>query len=280
MEEQEAVGTLEITDAEMRSITDALFKRHGVDFMCYEPKSLKRRFTRLLHIYKLKSSAELWMKVLREPGFIHVMINEITVGLTSMFRDPELWKWMARELPARFGAHREIKIWHAGCSTGEELYTMGIVLKETGLLPKAKALATDINSDALATAKKGQYHKVKIVDYATKYQQYKPSGNLASYYTHQDEMHLQMDTALVKHVDFQLHNLVTQPMQKKFDLIFCRNVMIYFDQVTKVKLLKQFHGCLNPGGLLIIGFFDSIVPLIDKGMFNYDDIDLRVFRKV
>jgi chemotaxis protein methyltransferase CheR len=273
------VETVEITDAEMRSITDAIYKRHGVDFMCYEPKSLKRRFTRILHLYKLTSSAELWMKVLREPTFIHEMVNEITVGLTSMFRDPELWKWLYKELIQNFATRRDIKIWHAGCSTGEEIYTMGIVLKEAGLLGRAQALATDINTDAMATAQKGVYHKIKTVEYAQKYSGYHKGGDFSKYYTNQD-MHVTMHKELINHVQFQPHNLVTEPMNRKFDIIFCRNVMIYFDQQTKVKLLKQFHACLNPGGLLIIGFFDSIVPLIDKGMFNYNEIDLRVFRKI
>lgn len=268
----------EMTDEEMNSLTDAIFKRHGVDFTCYEPKSLKRRFSRILHLYKLGSSVELWMKILKEPSFIHEMINELTVGLTSMFRDPSLWVHLKKEILPSLASKPEIKIWHAGCSTGEELYTMGIVLEDAGLLHKAKSLATDINSKFIDEAKAGRYHKIKLVDYEQKFKEYNPLCHFQKYY-HTEVNEGVMDAKYIKHVNFRLHNLVTETMQQQFDIIFCRNVMIYFDQATKIKLLKQFHQSLRPGGHFIIGYFDSIMSLIDKDMYTYENLDLRIFRK-
>jgi chemotaxis protein methyltransferase CheR len=269
---------IEMTDAEMNSLTEAIYKRHGVDFTCYEPKSLKRRLSRVLHVYKLSSSAELWMKILREPSFIHEMINELTVGLTSMFRDPTLWKHLRDKILPEFKNKPQLKIWHAGCSTGEELYTMGIVLEDTGLLQKASSLASDINTKFMDEAKEGKYHKIKTVDYEQKFKEYNPHGTFQRYYTtNGNETHF--DKKYIKHVDFKSHNLVTEKMNQKFDIIFCRNVMIYFDHATKIKLLNQFHECLNPGGYFIIGFFDSIMPLIDKEMYSFENLDLRIFRK-
>jgi len=273
------VEITDLSDAEIDSLTDAIFKRHGIDFTGYEMKSLKRRVLRILHLHKLSSIHELWAKILKEKDFVHEVVNEISVGLTSMFRDPELWVHLKERILPSLATKPGINIWHAGCSSGEEIYTMAIVLKEIGLLSKAKALATDINSDALKTAKEGSFHKIKMIEYTNHYDKYNPKGKFSDYYKVEDS-YAHMFLTLNQHVTFNQHNLITQPMPKKFDIIFCRNVMIYFDQPTKEKLLQQFHQALNPGGYFIIGFFDSVVSLIDKNMFAFEHPNLRIYRKM
>ena len=219
------------------------------------------------------------MKLLREQDFIHRFVDEIAVGLTSMFRNPVLWTSLRDDVLETMRHKQQISVWHAGCSTGEEVHTMSIVLKESGLLSKARLTATDISTTALAAAKVGEYHILKIDKYKDNYFQYNAKGRLEEYYQPTKEG-IQMNDELSQHVDFKAHNLVTSAPPGKFDIIFCRNVMIYFDQPTKARLLDQFSEHLNEGGYLITGFFDALIPLIDKKKYRIANIGAKVFQKM
>jgi chemotaxis protein methyltransferase CheR len=279
MEIGQPVETIVISDEELKSLTDAIHKRHGIDFSCYEPKSLKRRVVRTLHIFKLSAVHELWIKILKDHSFIYPFMDEISVGLTSMFRDPVLWKKMRYLLNEGFADKKELSIWHAGCSSGEEAYTMGIVLKESSFNKPVKALATDISNQAIATAKKGEYNIMKIDEYDRNYMHFNPTSTLKKYYAPNHDVAI-MDPGLIRHVTFEHHNLITDPVTKKHDIIFCRNVMIYFDSIAKLRLFDKFHDSLNPGGLFIIGFYDAVLPLVDTAKFRVLDMDAKIFQKI
>jgi chemotaxis protein methyltransferase CheR len=120
-----------ITEEELKALTDAIHQRHGIDFGCYEPKSLTRRVIRALHIFNMSSAHDLWVRILKDRAFIYPFMDEISVGLTSMFRDPVLWRKLRNMLSHEYKSKSSLSLWHAGCSTGEEVYTMGIVLKES-----------------------------------------------------------------------------------------------------------------------------------------------------
>ena len=273
------MSSITITDEELNSLTHAILRRYDIDFTCYEPTSLKRRVARSISVLKLESIHELWVKLLKDRSFIYPFIDEVSVGLTSMFRDPVLWRALKSEVLETLRQKDQIDIWHAGCSTGEEVYSMGIVLQESGLLRKARGLATDISEAALATARQGNYHELKMAEYARHYLQYNPVG-LFQRYHQADSTGSTMKTSLVQHVDFQLHNLITDPSPRQFDLIFCRNVMIYFDHPSKVRLLQQFYEHLHEGGYLIIGFYDALIPLMDKKQYQIKNLDAKVFQKI
>lgn len=279
METGSSVETIVISDEELKSLTDAIQQRHGIDFSCYEPKSLKRRVVRTLHVFNLNAVHELWIKILKDRSFIFPFMDEISVGLTSMFRDPILWKKMNLLLNGDLAYKKELSIWHAGCSTGEEVYTMGVVLRESSFRNQATARATDISNQAMAMAKKGEYNTMKLEEYDKNYLQFNPAGTLKKYYTINTDSAF-MDTNLIRHVTFEHHNLITDPFSKKHDIIFCRNVMIYFDNTAKRKLFDKFHESLNPGGLFIIGFYDAILPLIDTTKFKVLDMDAKIFQKI
>lgn len=270
---------LDITDVEVNSLTDAIMKRHGVDFTCYEPKSLKRRVLRAMSVYKLTSIHELWMKILKERDFIHPFINELSVGLTSMFRDPGFWTALSKILPGMVNERGKIDVWHAGCSTGEEVYTLNIVKKELELDGKIKSYASDMNTDAIAHGMKGQFHILKLAEYEHNYKKYNTKGNLSKFYE-KHEKHGQMDLELIKDVKFEMSNLITDINPNKYDIIFCRNVMIYFDGGAKKIVLDRFYQSLKPGGLLIIGFFDALVPILDKNKFEFYDLSQKIFRRI
>lgn len=268
-----------ITEEELKSLTDAIHQRHGIDFGCYEPKSLTRRVIRALHIFKMKSAHELWVRILKEHSFIYPFMDEISVGLTSMFRDPVLWKKMKSMLRHEYKTRPSLSIWHAGCSTGEEVYTMGIVLKESQYTGKVTAKASDISMQAMETAKKGEYYHLKIDDYVSNYKEYNPLGSLGNYYTTAGSLS-KLDTSLIKHVTFEYHNLITDPFNARYDIIFCRNVMIYFDNNAKRKLFDKFYESLNPGGIFVIGFYDAVLPLVDDKKFKVLDMDAKIFQKI
>ncbi len=274
-----AMPAIPISDEELHSLTHAILRRYDIDFTCYEPTSLKRRISRSIGVLRLESVHNLWIKLLRDRSFIYLLIDEISVGLTSMFRDPVLWRALPSLISDTVSQKEQAAIWHAGCSTGEEVYSMGIVLHETGLADKATALATDISEAAVGAAQLGKYHQLKMADYAKNYQRYNPQGSFQQYYQNGNTESL-MNPGLVQHVKFLSHNLITELPPHQFDFIFCRNVMIYFDHASKVRLLQQFHEHLHPGGYLIIGFFDSLVPLIDKEKFRIVNLDAKIFQKL
>jgi chemotaxis protein methyltransferase CheR len=271
--------TIDITDEELKSLTDAIRQRHGIDFSCYEPKSLKRRVVRALHILKICSIHELWVKILKDHSFIYPFMDEISVGLTSMFRDPVLWKKLSYLVKTNFFKKDELSIWHAGCSTGEEVFTMGVVLKESNVTKKITGLATDISNMALSNAKTGEYNQIKLEEYERNYRAFNPAGSLKKYITENGGSGT-MDPSLISHVSFEHHNLITGSFHRKFDIIFCRNVMIYFDNEAKRKLFEKFHTSLNPNGLFVIGFYDAVLPMIDDSKFKVLDMDAKIFQKI
>ena len=270
-----------VTDAEIQSLTESILTRYGIDFTCYEPKSLKRRILRLLNNLELASVHELWLSFLRDPQFVYTFMNEISVGMTSMFRDPDMWKLLKTRINSDFGGAPLIDIWHAGCSTGEEVYSMGILLEEINMRHKAKAVATDFNQDALLTSKEGVYHKIKMIENENNFRKYSLLGDLSKYYQ-RDENQCVMDANLINHVKFSYQNLITEkpPSPFAFDMILCRNVMIYFDTKAKIKLLNEFYQALKPGGLFIIGFFDTMSHLIDGDKFELMDDRAKIFRRL
>lgn len=172
-----------------------------------------------------------------------------------------------------------LSVWHAGCSTGEEVFTMGIVFRESFYNKPFSAWATDISHQSMNTAKKGEYIEMKMIEYGENYIKFNPASMLKRYYNPVNGFAV-MDLSLINHVSFDYHNLVTDTFSRKFDIIFCRNVMIYFDNNAKLKLFNKFHQSLNVGGLLIIGFYDAVLPLVDETKFRVLDIDAKIFQKV
>jgi len=274
-----SVESAVISDEELKSLTDAINQRHGIDFSCYETKSLKRRVGKAMSVFNINSMHELWVKILRERDFIYPFMDEISVGLTSMFRDPVLWKKLKEVLTNEWAKRRDLIIWHSGCSSGEEVYTMGIVIKESKFSGRVSATATDISMQSIEKAKKGEYHSLKIDEYEKNLRIYNPESRLSNYSKEVDKS-LLMNKDLINHVAFEYHNLITDPFIKKYDIIFCRNVMIYFDNGAKRKLMDKFHDSLNQGGFLIIGFYDAIMQLVDITKFKIYDAESKIFQKM
>lgn len=274
---KDTLQRIEITDEELTSLTVAIKTRYGIDFTSYEKKSLKRGFARLIARNELGSLLGLWSKILKDKEFLVKYIDDLLVNLTELFRNPEIWLKIKDDLLEKLKAKPTINIWHAGCSTGEEIYSMAIVLKEQLLLNKSKALATDLSTVALNTAKLGVYNKMLLKKYTTSYLNYYPKGDPGRHFTVEEDT-ITIKEELKKHVTFILHNLVQDKMNKKFNIIFCRNVMIYFDEELKMKVLKLFYDALEDDGYFIIGYYDML-PENSKELFILHDATTRIYKK-
>lgn len=268
----------EISDEELSSLTVAIKSRYGIDFTNYETKSLKRGFARLISKNDMNSLLDLWSKILRDREFFMGCIDDLTVNLTELFRNPEFWNKIHDDILPRFNDKTFLKIWHAGCSTGEEVYSMAVVLNEMNLLRKTRAWATDLSSRVLAKALAGEYSTALLSKYEKGFVNYLPHKRMDDLFKIEGE-NMYVRDEFKKHVDFHQHNLVQDPVDKKFDLIFCRNVMIYFDDKLKMKVLNLFHQSLNPDGFLIIGYYDML-PNESKDLFVAHDSKTRIYKRL
>ena len=267
----------EITDQELEALTSAIKNRYGIDFTNYERKSLKRGFTRLMRKNNIDSLLDLWRIILKDQQFFKNCIDDLTVNLTELFRNPEIWEAMEHVLMT-LESKSQIKIWHAGCATGEEVYSMAMVAENSGFLHKIDSLGTDISSVALKRAQKGIYPKDLLTKYEKSLRKYLPSGNIT------DMFYLQNGNAEVKKnlskvVEFRNHNLVSDSMNKKFDIVFCRNVLIYFDDVLKMKVLKKLLSTLNPDGFLVLGYYDML-PDESREILEQYDSNNRIYTPI
>ena len=269
----------EITDEELTSLTNAIKQRYGIDFTNYEKKSLKRGFARLVSKNNFKSILELWGKIIGNKDFFYASIDDLLVNLTEMFRNPEIWVKIKDDLLPKLMLKPNIVIWHAGCSTGEEVYTMTIVLRESNLLYKAKITASDLSNQALEQAKQARYPMLLWKKYLASYLKYFKSenGKLENYFQLADQEIL-IKEDIKRNINFIKHNLVTEPAIPKCNIIFCRNVMIYFDDTLKMKLLKKFYDALEDDGYFIIGFYDML-PNEYKDLFTLYDPETRIYKK-
>lgn len=269
----------EITDEEMHAIQDAIMKRYGIDFFNYEPKSFKRRLQRIYRKFNFKSSFDLWSRTLKDKDFVYDFINEVSVGLTSLFRDPEFWQTFKDVCKEHLSDQYRINVWHAGCSSGEEIYTSAIVWDELGFTGKVKSIATDISSNALKQAESGKIIQAKLPEYERNLNRYSPSARLDKYFTEGKE-EIVFKPKFLEKVTFRNSNLIMEEYgENQYDIIFCRNVLIYFDGPAKEKVIEKIYKALKPGGFLIIGFLDSMLSYLDEDRFEYYDLRQRIFRK-
>lgn len=266
-----------ISDEELDALMQALKNRYGLDFTNYEKKSLKRSIVRLMMKHKMSSMLELWARIIKDKEFFEKGIDDLLVNLTELFRNPDAWIVIRDQILDQFKTKPKLNIWHAGCSTGEEVYTMAIVLEEKGMLQKTKAIATDLSSIALKKAKAGDYSLIIVEQYLKPFLAFYPYRKLADFFNF-NESHATIKPAYKNHVTFERHNLVHDSMLTKHDIIFCRNVMIYFDEKLKVQVLELFYNSLNDDGFLVIGYYD-IMPEGGKKMFEVFDVKTRIYKK-
>ncbi|MEO9965057.1 MAG: protein-glutamate O-methyltransferase CheR [Reichenbachiella sp.] len=266
-----------ISEEEVKALMLAMKKRYGLDFTNYEVKSLNRGITRLMTKHKMKGMIDLWGKILKDDDFFTSSIDDLLVNLTELFRNPDAWAMIRDEILPTFSKANEIDIWHAGCSTGEEIYTMAIVLEESNMLFKSNMLATDLSQTALDKAKKGVYSKAALKNYLRPFLKFFPDKSLEDYFEFNDT-NANIKKRYTRKVTYKRHNLVELKMDKKFDMIFCRNVMIYFDSELKSRILNFLNNCLKDGGYLVLGYYDTM-PNESIDIFDVHNNSTRIYKK-
>lgn len=265
--------------ADIRRLVDTVFDRYGFDFRDYAYASLRRRLLALMHAEGAGNLTELETKLLDEPDCLERLLRAITVNVTSMFRDPAFYLTFRNRVVPYLRTYPFIRIWHAGCSTGEEVFSMAILLKEEGLHEHSLIYATDLNEPVLQNAKSGVFPLASMREYTDNYIRAGGQRDFSSYYTAAGESAI-FRTCLDERVVFAQHNLVTDGSINEFNVILCRNVMIYFNNALQGRVHGLIHGSLAPFGFLALGRRESLRFTPFEECYEVVDEMEKVFRKV
>jgi chemotaxis protein methyltransferase CheR len=246
-----------IEEIEIDLLLEALFRLYGYDFRHYSKASITRRIRHLLGKTGLGRVSEMIPELLNDKSFLEKLVYDFSITVTEMFRDPGFYRAVREQVVPYLKTYPFVKIWHAGCATGQEVYSMAIVLKEEGLYDRATIFATDFNNLALEKAKEGIYSLGDIKQYTLNYQDAGGTSSFSKYYHAQYDSVI-MDQSLKKNITFANHNLVTDGTFGEMHLILCRNVLIYFTKTLQDRVLGLFDDSLVHGGFLCLGTKESI----------------------
>lgn len=254
-----------VNDRQLEVLINDVYEYHGFDFSGYSRASLKRRVDRLVQLDGFTDFTDFLSKVRADDVYFKHMVEEITVNVTEMYRDPHFYKTLREEIIPILATKPFIRIWHAGCSTGEEVYSMAILLQEANLLHKSLLYATDINPLVIDTAKKGIFPLRMIKSYSENYMASGGKKDFSGYYTANYGL-AKFGEDLTAKMVFSLHNLVSDHSFNEFDLILCRNVLIYFDKDLQERALQLFDDSLSKLGYLALGTKETIKfsPMQDR----------------
>jgi chemotaxis protein methyltransferase CheR len=246
-----------ISDEQVETLLSDLLEQYGYDFTGYSRASLKRRITRLYAMDKAVSFGEFRYKVNNDNAYFKRFVEQITVNVTEMFRDPAFFKRLREEVLPKLGTYPFIRIWLAGCSTGEEAYSISIILKELNLLHKSLIYATDLNPAVLERAAQSMFGLSHMKQYSENYILSGGSKDFSSYYSANYSL-AKFNEELKSKIIFSTHNLVSDHSFNEFQLILCRNVLIYFDRDLQHKVLNLFDDSLEELGYLALGTKETI----------------------
>lgn len=257
-----------LRDEELALLLDDALQAGGYDFSGYSHASLHRRITRLMSLDRFPSFAEFRYRLRNDEAYLKRFVEEITVNVTEMFRDPGFYAALRREVLPAIAARPFIRIWHAGCSTGEEVFSMAVLLEEAGLLHKSLLYATDLNADVVARARSGIFPLEKMRSYAENYIGSGGRGDFSRHYTARYD-HAIFNRSLRDRVVFATHNLVSDNSFNEFGLVVCRNVLIYFDKPLQARVFQLFDASLEALGFLALGSretlnFSGLAPLYQQ----------------
>ncbi|MDD2962797.1 MAG: protein-glutamate O-methyltransferase CheR [Bacteroidales bacterium] len=268
----------EIQNIEIKLFLEALFQRYGYDFRNYSQAHIKRRLLHRMNLGNFSGISQMQHKILYDSGFVQQILLDLSINVTEMFRDPSFYASVRKEVVPILKTYPFIKTWHAGCSTGEEVYSMAILFKEENILNRTQIYATDFNHKVLKTAKEGIYPIDLIKDYTTNYQKAGGKESFSDYYDANYNSVI-IDGSLKKNIVFADHNLVTDSVFAEVNLIVCRNVLIYFNRELQDKVIKLFLDSLTPGGILCLGSKENLQYSAHFEYFSVIDTHEKIYRK-
>jgi chemotaxis protein methyltransferase CheR len=244
-------------DLELKLLLEAIYLKYQHDFRHYAVASLRRRIRLAMDRYECRTLSQLQDRVLHEPDVFAGMLQYFTVQVSEMFRDPGYFRAVREHVVPHLKTYPFAKVWVAGCSTGEEAWSLAIVLAEEDLLARTLIYATDINPDALATAQAGVYALERIAAFSTNYLKAGGQGSLADYYTAAYNNAI-FDKRLKAQIVYSDHSLATDTVFSEVNFVSCRNVLIYFDRDLQSRAIGLFHDSLPARGFLGIGAKESL----------------------
>lgn len=242
---------------ETEILLEGIFRRWGYDFRNYASASLVRRLKHRLTLTGLNHLSDLLPRLLRDEAFFNLLLRDLSVTVTHMFRDPPVYAALRQLVVPVLRTYPFIKIWHAGCATGEEVYSMAILMKEEGLYDRTQFYATDYNNQSLEIARQGVYPLEKLQAYTAGYQAAAGRASFSDYY-HAKYGSAKMLESLKQNITFAHHNLVSDGAFGEMNLILCRNVMIYFNRTLQDRALLLFCESLCHRGYLCLGMSEAI----------------------
>ncbi len=257
---------------------EAILKRYGYDFRQYAQLSLKRRISEFIKNESLVDFSQLIDKILTDEKYFEKFLFQVNVNVSEMFRDPIFFVRLREKVIPLLRTYPSISIWHAGCSTGEEAYSLAILLKEENLLERAKIYATDINAVSIDFAKRGIYTLDKIKQYTQNYLKFNGKSDFSDYY-HVKYGCAVINTSLRERINFVKHNLISDPMLRKFNLIFCRNVLIYFNKNLQNQVLDLLTDNLKHYAYLCLGMKENLCSMNVEDRFEVIDSKAKIYKK-
>jgi chemotaxis protein methyltransferase CheR len=269
----------DLEQVEVDLLLEAVYRRYGLDFRQYAQASLKRRLYRRVYAEGLRTLSQLQDRLLHDPPCMERLLLDLSINVTSMFRDPSFYLAFREKVVPALHTYPFTRIWCAGCSTGEEVYSLAILLHEEGLYDKTRIYATDINEHVLQTALEGVFPLERMKQYTQNYIRGGGKGDFSEYYVAAYDS-VRFTRSLTENVVFAQHNLAMDRSFNEFNAIVCRNVMIYFDKELQNHVHGLFYESLATFGILALGHKESIGFTRFADRYEEIDSDERIYRKV
>ncbi|MDN9009327.1 CheR family methyltransferase [Brevibacillus laterosporus] len=262
---------------EIDLLLEGIYRMYGFDYRDYVRSSIRRRIWNRMLQDRIPTVTALLEKVLHDAKFVDKLLNDFSINVTEMFRDPSFFYVFRKKVIPFLHQLPEIRIWHAGCSTGEEAYSMAILIEEENLSHKTKIYATDMNEEVLKRAEKGTFSLKKMQNYTRNYIQAGGKKAFSEYYSTDSEFAI-LNQSILKNVTFAQHNLVTDCSFNEFHVVICRNVLIYFNTDLQSRVFQLFDESLSTNGFFGLGSKESLSFV--KDMNHYQEIEgVRIYQK-
>ncbi len=270
---------LDNENIELELLLQAIYMKYGFDFRGYSRASIKRRIKHRASLAGLETISDIQRMVLYQPDFFNALLQDMSINVTEMFRDPSFYQALKEKVLPAFKDLPHIKIWHAGCASGEEVYSMAIFLKEMGIYQKSRLYGTDGDEAILKKAKEGVYSIEKLKTYTQNYREAGGLESFADYYSAKYDLVL-LDKSLKENILFSSHNLVTDGVFGEMDMIVCRNVLIYFNRDLQDRVFGLFENSLRENGFLCLGSKETVKLSAYSDSFEDVVREEKIYRKV
>jgi chemotaxis protein methyltransferase CheR len=269
----------EVERIEIDCLLEAIYRRYGFDFREYAPASLRRRIARRMEVEGLETVSALQERILRAPAVMERLILDLSINVTAMFRDPSFYVAFREKIVPLLHTYPFTRLWVAGCSTGEEVYSLAILLEEESVYERTRIYATDINEAVLDRAREGVFPMSRMKEYTQNYIKAGGTRAFSDYYVSAYDG-AAFDQSLRRNVVFAQHNLASDRSFNEFNVVVCRNVMIYFDRTLQSRVHDLFYTSLPRFGILALGHKESINFTPHASHYEELDATERLYRKV